>query len=79
MADNEYTAKKIVLKKNTAEGVQYLIPFVPNGTAEEPGLAKADGVTTTISNGVISVADNVYATKTEMDDKFSTLIVYRQW
>lgn len=59
MAENEYTAKKVILKNNQGE---YLIPYVefPIATETSAGIVQPDNSTISVNNGTISVSENVY-------------------
>lgn len=62
MAEQEFTATKILLKTEKDGTKKYYIPYVPNATSTETGLVKPDGTTTEVSSeGAISVKDGVYA------------------
>lgn len=59
MAENEYTAKKVILKNNQGE---YLIPYVefPIATETSAGIVQPDNSTISVNNGTISISENVY-------------------
>lgn len=59
MANNEFTATKIVLKTEKDGVKKYCIPYVPNATSTETGLIKPDGTTTEVTDGVLSVKSGV--------------------
>lgn len=53
MAENEYTAKKVILKNNQGE---YLIPYVefPIATETSAGIVQPDNSTISVNNGAIT-------------------------
>ena len=53
MAENEYTAKKVILKNNQGE---YLIPYVefPIATETSAGIVQPDNSTISVNNGTIT-------------------------
>lgn len=63
MANNEFTATKIVLKTEKDGVKKYCIPYVPNATSTETGLIKPDGTTTEVTDGVLSIKSGVIPAK----------------